>query len=309
MTDVTDAPAPELSVVVLAWNNLPLTRAFVDSVRAHTDCPYELIIVDNGSEPAAAEYAREAADVPILNDTNRGFAAGMNQGLNVARGAFVAFCNNDTLVPEGWASSLLETARAHDRAAIVVPAITTASNPVTVRSAPGTAVTVLEPFSAPPAAVVYVMPTKTALALGGFDERYEVASAEDVDLGFTVWVNDLDIVFDERVLVEHVGHATGAQLDDSTEIWTRNRHLFLDRWMGPDDPPYLGRCDHERFVRNRATARAVSRWMHQYFTIRDGRRQQQANAAARRTTGPRSLLRRTAARARRLVRRAVEGRR
>jgi GT2 family glycosyltransferase len=298
---VTAAPArePELSVVVLAWNNLELTRAFVGSVRANTDCAYELIIVDNGSEPMAAAYAGEAADVPVLNDTNRGFARGMNQGLSVARGEFVAFCNNDTLVPERWASSLVATARAHERAAIVVPAITTASNPVTVRTEPGTDVTVLAPFSAPPAAVVYVMSTKTARAIGGFDERYEIASAEDVDLGFTVWVNDLDIVFDERVLVQHVGHASGAQLENSADIWARNRHQFLDRWVGPEDPPFLGTCDRERFLRNRATARSVARWMQQYFTIRDGRRQQ--TSTTRHQARPRSLVRRAVSKVRRLV--------
>ena len=42
-------PNRELSVVVLAWDNLPYTQQFVESVRRHTDVPYELIIVDNGS--------------------------------------------------------------------------------------------------------------------------------------------------------------------------------------------------------------------------------------------------------------------
>src|SRR4029077_3934701 len=98
------APAePELSVVVLTWNNLLYSQQFVDSVRRNTDVPYELVIVDNGSEWEAANYARAAADRVVLNDANLGFARGMNQGLKVASGRFVAFCNNDTLVPEGWA--------------------------------------------------------------------------------------------------------------------------------------------------------------------------------------------------------------
>ena len=51
---MSDTSAPLLSIVVLTWNNLALTRAFVDSVRQETDVSYELIIVDNGSEPDAA---------------------------------------------------------------------------------------------------------------------------------------------------------------------------------------------------------------------------------------------------------------
>ena len=271
---------PDLSVVVLAWDNLDLTRAFVDSVRRNTDVPYELFIVDNGSRPDAADFARTSADRAILNATNLGFAHGMNQGLEAARGEFVAFCNNDTEVPPAWASRLLETLRAHPNAGIDVPAITAAPNPVNVRSQPGDAIEVLDPFSAPPAAVVYVMPRATMVALGSWEEEYEVASGEDVDLCFKAWVNDLDIVFDERVLVAHVGHATAAKLDDSEQLWALNRQRFLAKWQGRADPPRLTTCDPARFERNRATARAVAGWMEQYFTIRDRHRGQPSRRAA-----------------------------
>ena len=63
------APAPPepppdvvLSIVVLAWDNLEYTQRFVESVRQHTDVPYELIVVDNGSQWEAAHYADAAAD-------------------------------------------------------------------------------------------------------------------------------------------------------------------------------------------------------------------------------------------------------
>ena len=270
--------SPDLSVVVLAWDNLELTRAFVDSARRNTDVAYELIVVDNGSRPDAAEFARTAGDRVILNAENLGFARGMNQGLGASSGEFVAFCNNDVVLPPHWASRLLETARSHPNAGIVVPAVTTATNPVNVRSEAGDAIEILEPFSAPPAGVVYVMRRDTMLALGRWEEEYEIASGEDVDLSFKAWVNDLDIVFDERVLVAHVGHATGSKLDDSQQLWALNRVRFLAKWMGRTDPPRIASCAPERFERNRATARAVAGWMEKYFTIRD-RHRGQASAA------------------------------
>jgi GT2 family glycosyltransferase len=307
----TTRSAPtELSVVVLTWDNLPYTRAFVDSVRRHTDVPYELIIVDNGSKPDAAQYARIAADRVELNDENRGFAAGMNQGLALATGEYVAFCNNDTVLPAAWASRLLGTARAHPRAGLVVPAITTASNPVTVRSTPGDHIEVLDPFSAPPAGVIYLMARRIVTDLGAWEEEYAVASAEDVDLCFKVWVNDLDIVYDQRVLVEHVGHATGSRLEDSQRLWADNRARFLAKWTGDVSPPHLASCDPERFARNRATARAVAGWMQQYFTIRD-RKVLQGQKPTR--AQPASRARRAASRsvrfARRVARRVTSSRR
>lgn len=260
---------PDLSIVVLAWDNLGYTQQFVQSVRQHTDRSHELIIVDNGSAPDAAAYARQAGDRVILNRTNLGFAKGMNQGLTVARGRHVAFCNNDTILPPGWAGHLLETAERHPDAGIVVPALTAARNTATVRDEPGEAVEVLDPFSAPPAAVIYLMRTDEVRALGAWEEEYVLASGEDVDLCFKVWVNDLDIVFDERVLVAHVGKGTASRLDDWRKLWADNRRHFLDKWSGPTPIVRLDRCDPDRHARNRATARAVAGWMDRYFTTRD----------------------------------------
>jgi GT2 family glycosyltransferase len=268
----TRAPAPvepDLSVVVLAWDNLLYTQQFAESVRRHTDVPYELVIVDNGSAWEAANYARAAADQSVLNDSNLGFARGMNQGLAAARGRYVAFCNNDTVLPPGWASNLLETARGHPNAGIVVPAVSAARNQVNVRVEPGTEIEVLPPFSAPPAAIIYVMPAEVVRALGAWGEEYEIASGEDVDLAFKVWVNDLDIVYDQRALVQHVGKGSASRLDDWQSLWAKNRKRFLDKWMGAGTAPRLDSCDPERFARNREIARAVAGWMDRYFGVRD----------------------------------------
>jgi GT2 family glycosyltransferase len=260
--------APELSIVVPTWEGLLHTQHFVESVRRHTDVPYELIIVDNGSHWEAANYARYAADHCVSNEKNLGFAVGMNQGAALARGTYIAFCNNDTVLPAGWAGKLLETAANHADAGIVVPAVTEARNLVNVRTEPGTEIEVLPPFSAPPAAVIYLARADVIEQLGRWGEEYEIASGEDVDLAFKVWVNDLDIVYDQRVLVAHVGKGTAHRLDDWQALWATNRRRFLEKWMGDGEVPRLPDCSPDRHARNRATARAVAGWMDRYFRAR-----------------------------------------
>ena len=193
----------------------------------------------------------------------------MNQGLAVATGRHVAFCNNDTVMPPGWASPLVETADAHPNAGIVVPALTAAGTDQTVRSEPGEAIIVIPPFSGPPPAVIFVMPRPVVEAIGGWGEEYLVASGEDVDIGFKVWVNGLDIVFDERVLVDHVGKVSASKLDDWQARWAENRQIFLDKWAGDGEVPRIDSCDEQTFARNRAIAASVAEWMGKYFRARD----------------------------------------
>lgn len=265
-----ETAAPRLSVVIPAWDQLVYTMRCVESLRQHTDVPFELVIVDNGSRWEAAAYAEASADIALLNDHNRGFAVAMNQGLAAVRGEHVAFLNNDTQLPARWASRLLETAARRPAAGIVVPAVTEARNPRTVRQTPGTDVETLAPFEAPPAAVLYLMPTALIRELGGWGEEFLVAAGEDVDLAFKVWVNELDIAYDSRVLVQHVGKGTAAvKLPNWRQIWDGNRQLMLAKWSDPGlVVPRVSSCPSERHARNLLTARSVAQWMDRYFTLR-----------------------------------------
>lgn len=260
-----------LTVIVLAWNQLPLTRRCVESVRANTDVPYELVIVDNGSDAEAAAYARQAADVPVLHPTNLGFAAGMNSGLAVATGTHVAFVNNDTELPPGWAGRLIETLWADRDVGLVLPAVTAAGNPYAVRTEPGPHRIVVPPFRHLPSGVVYAMRRNDAEALGGWSEEFEVASREDLDLLFKVWCNDLGVVLDERVLVWHESSATvREQLPDRRDRWEKNWDVFVEKWTAADPGriPRLASCEPDVFEANLDRARIAATWMERWYDAR-----------------------------------------
>jgi GT2 family glycosyltransferase len=259
-------------VVVLAWDNLDLTRRCVESLRSGTDVPNELIIVDNGSEPDGVRFAEQAADVAILNEENRGFAVGMNQGLEAARGRFVAFINNDTVFPGAWASRLIETLERDEQAGIVVPAVTQAGNPSTVRQKTGTEVLTTRPFRDLPSGVVYLVRTRMIRTLGGWNERYPIASSEDLDLLFTVWVSGLEVLLDERVLVDHVGSATaGTRIRGRDALSRANRRLFVDRWadIRQVDVPIVGDAPSALRAARFEQARIAAMWMRRAFKAED----------------------------------------
>lgn len=254
--------------MVLAWNNLTLTKRCVESLRANTRSRYELIIVDNGSDQEAARYAAQSADIPVLNETNLGFAAGMNSGLYRASGEIVAFINNDTQFPPGWDTPLLHHFD-DTMVGLVAPAVTAAGNPVTVRSEPAEEVIRLLPFAELPSGVVYLARTRVIRELGGWNESYDIASSEDLDLCFTIWANGLDFVLDTRVLVGHVGQATVSKLPEKQRLYRQNLEQFLSRWEDEDNQvARLSSIPSWRHQANIARARTAARWMRRLFDCR-----------------------------------------
>lgn len=262
---------PVLSIVVPVWDGLDHTRRCVASIRENTDVSHETIGIDNGSQPATAAYVAGAFDVPIRNEENRGFATAMNQGLERAAGRYVVFLNNDTEVPPGWASNVVADFAATGRVGLVVPAVTAAGNAYSVRAEPGDRVLTIPPFTEIPSGVAYAMPVDLCRALGGWSEEYELASSEDLDMLFTVWVNDRRIVLDERVLIRHASAATARRLPNRTRLWRRNRARFVAKWKRPrtDAIPRLPDVPAAQFSEALERASVAATWMERWFEAKD----------------------------------------
>ena len=114
----------KLSIISLSYDNVVYTRAFVKSIRENTTVPYELIIVDNGSEISTKKWVEQAADKAIINEKNQGFARGFNKGVKKAVGEYIMLANNDTEFPPNWDHMLLATMENNPEAGIVSPAYT-----------------------------------------------------------------------------------------------------------------------------------------------------------------------------------------
>lgn len=110
---VTEA-APATSVVILTWNSVSKIESCLESLRHGTLVPDEIIVVDNGStDQTRAVLARQFPAVRVIENThNRGVAPARNQGLAVARGAYLLVLDDDTVVhPDALARlvSVLDT--------------------------------------------------------------------------------------------------------------------------------------------------------------------------------------------------------
>lgn len=93
----------DLSIVILTYNQLELTRQTLVSVQQAMESgliTIQTIVADNGSTESLLEMVRSEFPwvVVVENKENLGFSAGNNRGVEKATGRYVLFLNSDTKI-------------------------------------------------------------------------------------------------------------------------------------------------------------------------------------------------------------------
>jgi GT2 family glycosyltransferase len=116
----------ECSIIILNWNSTDFLFKCLDAIIQHTKRKIEIIIVDNGSKDLTdnfEEYIKnEYTTKLIMNKENLGFAAGVNQGIRIAKKENdICLLNVDAEVTENWLDHLYETLNENANAGLVGP--------------------------------------------------------------------------------------------------------------------------------------------------------------------------------------------
>jgi N-acetylglucosaminyl-diphospho-decaprenol L-rhamnosyltransferase len=107
----------DVSVAVVTYNALPWIEQCLESIAG-----YETVVVDNGSTDGTVAFVRDKFPaVRLVEQENRGLAAGWNRGIGETTGAYVLILNADAWAIGDAIERLAEFADAHPRAAVVGP--------------------------------------------------------------------------------------------------------------------------------------------------------------------------------------------
>ena len=107
----------DATAVVVTYNALPWVEQCLDSVRGE-----ETVVVDNGSSDGTVELVRDRFPlVRLLEQGNRGLAAGWNTGIAATRSRWVLILNADAWLVEDALERLVEAGERHPRVAVVGP--------------------------------------------------------------------------------------------------------------------------------------------------------------------------------------------
>jgi glycosyltransferase involved in cell wall biosynthesis len=105
---------PAVSVVVPTRNRAGYLEVTLASLAEQTPgVPYEVIVVDDGSDDTTAAVARRAGVGYKRHERSRGPNAARNTGIDVARAPLIALIDDDVRVPPGWIGALSDGACRH----------------------------------------------------------------------------------------------------------------------------------------------------------------------------------------------------
>lgn len=265
------AAAALVSIVTLSWNAPEYTKMALESIRAHTREPYEIIVVDNGSRAETTSWLRTLTDVRVIyNDRNRGFAGGTNQGIAAARGEYVVMLNNDVVVTEGWLDGLIG---AFDRVpGLGVSAVRSnrvAGDQIVVNAA-YTDIRSMHAYAAERRATYrhqgYTTDRAIGLCLcihrsvideiGGIDERFGVGNFEDDDFCLRVRAAGYRIYVCNDVFIHHFGSRSFAANNvEYGKTLSDNWKQFAAKWR-------LGALSDGAYDARAAIARGFDRKEH-----------------------------------------------
>ncbi len=119
---VVRSVAPEfeglsLSIVIPAFNEEGAVRQTIEDVRREMDAtgvPYEIIVIDDGSDDRTMEIARATGVIVDGNQVNTGYGASLKRGIKLAQHEYVAIIDADGTYPARYLPPMLAMCRTQD---------------------------------------------------------------------------------------------------------------------------------------------------------------------------------------------------
>lgn len=219
-----------VDIIIPVYNEPLLTKNCLESIVAHSDSPYRLILIDNASGEETVklleDFARSHKNVKLVrNEDNIGWVKAVNQGIRFSSNPFICIMNNDTVVKTpGWLSKLTAVAEMAGDIGLVNPRFDIKREPGKNR-----------PYIEIDFCRGYCVVIKKAVIakIGSLDEAYGLGYYDDDDFSVRAIRAGFRCVRANDVIVEHLKDSTFSAVfkdDVRRALHEKNKQLFYARW-------------------------------------------------------------------------------
>ena len=112
---------PLISLIVCCYNRAHLLPQTMESAFAQTYRPIEIIVLDDGSEDETAQLmAGYGERINYHRQPNKGIAAARSRACSLAKGDYIAFLDDDDLIPEERINLLFSALQKNPQAVFAV---------------------------------------------------------------------------------------------------------------------------------------------------------------------------------------------
>jgi O-antigen biosynthesis protein len=234
------------SIIIPTYNQRDYLQKCIESIQQYTTLPYEIIVIDNGSDDGTSDYLASIRNRIRyrIQETNEGFAGAVNEGLRLAMGSTLLFLNNDTLVTRGWLENLLACVMEDPKTGLAGPVTNYISGDQLIAVTYET-VEQMHQFAEAnnrqdPARRVpttrltgfcVLMRREFFERLGYMDEGFRFGNCEDDDYGIRARLLGCNLIISHDTFIHHFGSVSMRALGASfEEVYAANLAYFSEKW-------------------------------------------------------------------------------
>jgi len=239
--------SPVVSIILVTRNKAHLTMLTVDSILEHVSTPYELMIVDNGSDDRTLALLDRLQGARVLrNAVNVGFGPACMRAADLARGEYLCFLNNDALLSPGAVEAALKNFGSGSTGAVggkILLANSALQEAGSMVWSDGSALGYGRgddpslpqySFRRPVdycSAVFMITPASVFRQLGGFSQEFAPAYYEDTDYCMSLWQHGLRVLYEPAATILHYESASSGDNDRATPMMAAHQSKFSAKWQ------------------------------------------------------------------------------
>jgi len=238
----------EVTIIIAAYNNLEITlNCLISVLIMETKLKYEIILIDDHS--SMVDYRIFGFKFRVIrNDINLGFIKSNNLASKKARGEFLFFLNNDTLINSSTIEELHKSYFFNERVGAVGSKSISSQNLIQEAGAfvfksgrcwnygrgedPKKSIHNFTKEVDYCSACSLLIKRKLFYKLGFFDTTYRPAYYEDVDLAFKIRQKKLKVLYEPKSFLHHFeGYTSGRDVKSGVKKYqVINQIKFKKKW-------------------------------------------------------------------------------